>query len=130
MVRVCAPDGTIVVVDAYAPEDPAQADVYNQVERLRDPSHARALSLTELQGLFGQVGLPEPRTTLYELPVEVRDLLARAFPNQGDHAKIIEMFKESADNGRLGMPVRLDGQNIHVTYRAAIIVARCTHLTA
>jgi SAM-dependent methyltransferase len=124
MVRVCAPGGRIVVVDAYAPEDPMQADAYNQVERLRDPSHAWALSLTELKGLFGRVGIPEPQTTLYELPVEVQDLLARAFPNPGDHVKIIEIFEDSAKNGRLGIPVRRDGDKIHVTYRAAILVSR------
>ena len=130
MVRVCAPDGMVVVVDAYAPEDPAQADAYNHVERLRDPSHARALSLPELKGLFEQVGLPKPRTTLYELPVEVRDLLARAFPDPGNHTKILgEIFKESAENGQLGIPVHLDGPNIHVTYQAAILGARCAHLT-
>jgi ubiquinone/menaquinone biosynthesis C-methylase UbiE len=42
MACVCVPDGRIVVVDAYAPEDPAQAYAYNRVERLRDPSHTRA----------------------------------------------------------------------------------------
>ena len=81
MVRVCAPGGRIVVVDAYAPEDPAQAAAYHRVETLRDPSHARALSLTELRELFPRAGLSKPEVTLYELPVELQELLARAFPN-------------------------------------------------
>jgi hypothetical protein len=114
-----------VVVDAYAPEDTALAYTYNRVERLRDPSHARALSLTELKGLFGRLGLPEPQITLCELPVEVKDLLARAFPNPG-HAKIIDKFKESASSDRLGIPVRLDGDEVHVTCRAAILVSQRT----
>jgi hypothetical protein len=33
------------------------------------------------------------------------------------------MFRNSAKNGRLGIPVRLDGDKIHVTYRAAILVS-------
>jgi SAM-dependent methyltransferase len=123
MVRVCAPGGRIVVVDAYAPADAAQAAAYNEVERLRDPSHARSLSLAELKGLFGRVGLPEPRTTLYELTVEVRELLARAFPDPGDDIKIVEAFRASAEDGRLGIAVGVDGDEIHVTYRAAILVA-------
>ena len=61
MVRVCAPGGRIVVVDAYAPEDPAQAAAYHRVETLRDPSHARALSLTELRELFPRAGLSNQR---------------------------------------------------------------------
>jgi SAM-dependent methyltransferase len=123
MVRVCAPGGRIVVVDAYAPEDMAKAAAYNEVERWRDPSHARALGLTELQGLFGRVGLPEPHITLYDLPVEVRDLLARAFPDPGDEIKIVEAFRASAGDGRLGIAVGVDSDKIHVTYRAAILVA-------
>jgi SAM-dependent methyltransferase len=123
MVRACAPGGRVVVVDAYAPEDPAKAAAYNEVERLRDPSHARSLSLAELKGLFGRVGLPEPRTTLYELPVEVQDLLARAFPDPGDDVKIVEALRASAADGRLGIAVRVDGDKIHVSYRAAILVA-------
>src|SRR5215471_6561096 len=63
MVRVCAPGGRIAVVDDYASEDPAKAATFNRLEKLRDPSHSRALSLTELRGLFATVGLPEPEAT-------------------------------------------------------------------
>ena len=66
------------------------------------------------------------RSKLYELPVEVKDLLARAFPNPGDHAKIIDKFREVASSDRLGIPVRLDGDEVHVTYRAAILVSQRT----
>jgi SAM-dependent methyltransferase len=123
MVRVCAPGGRIAVVDAYAPDDPAKAAAYNEVERWRDPSHKRSLSLAQLKALFGRVGLPEPRTTLYELPVEVQELLARAFPDPGDDLKIVAAFRASAKDGRLGIPVRVDGDRIHVTYRVAILIA-------
>jgi len=123
MVRVCAAKGRIVVVDAYAPEDPDQAAEFNRIERLRDPSHVSSLSLPALKDLFDRVGLPEPRVTLYELQVEVRDLLARAFPNPGDEIEIVKTFRASAIDGRLGIPVHLDGDNVHVTYRAAILTA-------
>jgi len=124
MARVCAAKGRIVVVDAYAPEDYQQAAEFNRVERLRDPSHVRSLSLSALLDLFARVGLPEPRTTLYELRVEVRDLLARAFPNPGDEIEIVKTFRASAADGRLGIPVHLDGDNVHVTYRAAILTTQ------
>jgi len=126
MARVCAAKGRIVVVDAYASEDPDQAAEFNRIERLRDPSHVCSLSLAALKDLFAQVELPGPRITLYELRVEVRDLLARAFPNPGDEIEIIKALRASAMDGRLGIPVHLDGDNIHVTYRAAILTARPT----
>jgi ubiquinone/menaquinone biosynthesis C-methylase UbiE len=123
MVRVCAPEGRIVVVDDYASEDPAKAAVFNQLEKLRDPSHSRCLSLTELKGLFGTAGLPEPNATFYELRGDVPSLLARSFPNPGDDVKIIEMFKASAADNRLGVPVRFDAGNIYYAYPVAILAA-------
>ena len=49
MARVCAPGGRLVVVDMYASEDPAKAAEFNRLERLRDPSHMRSLTLAELE---------------------------------------------------------------------------------
>jgi SAM-dependent methyltransferase len=123
MVRVCAPGGRIVVVDDYASEDPAKAAAFNRLEKLRDPSHSRCLTLTELQGLFGAAGLPEPDATFYELRGDVPSLLARSFPNPGDDVKIIEMFKASAVDDRLGVPVRLDNNEIFYAYPVAILAA-------
>src|SRR5262249_15801402 len=42
MVRVCIPGGRIVVIDAYASEDPGKAAAFHRVELLRDPSHTLA----------------------------------------------------------------------------------------
>jgi SAM-dependent methyltransferase len=123
MVRVCAPGGRIVVVDDYASENPAKAAAFNRLEKLRDPSHARCLTLTELKSLFGAVGLPEPQATFYELRGDVAGLLARSFPNLGDEVEIIEMFRASAADDRLGVPVRLDGDKIHYAYPVAILAA-------
>jgi SAM-dependent methyltransferase len=123
MVRVCAPGGRVVVVDDYASEDPRKAAEFNKLEKFRDPSHSRCLTLTELKGLFGKVGLPEPDATFYELSGDVPGLLARSFPNPGDDVKIIEMFKASAADDRLGVPVRLDGDEIHYAYPVAILAA-------
>jgi SAM-dependent methyltransferase len=123
MVRVCAPRGRIVVVDDYASEEPAKAAEFNRLEKLRDPSHVRALTLSELKGLFGTVGLPEPDATFYELRGEVQCLLGRSFPNPGDDLKIIEMFKSSAADDRLGVPVRIEEANIYYAYPVAILAA-------
>jgi ubiquinone/menaquinone biosynthesis C-methylase UbiE len=124
MVRVCAPGGRVVVVDMYASENPAKAAEWNRAEKLRDPSHVRCLTLTELKALFGAVGLPAPEAGFYELRDEVRNLLRRSFPNPGDDVKIIEMFSASAEDDRLGIPVRREGDRINYAYPIAILSAR------
>lgn len=123
MVRVCAPGGRVVVVDMYASDDATKAAEWNRAEKLRDPSHVRCLTLAELTGLFGAAGMPEPRASYYELRDEIRNLLARSFPNPGDDAKIIEMFAASAEDDRLGIPVRREGERIEYAYKVAILVA-------
>ena len=123
MVRVCAPGGRVVVIDMYASDDPAKAAEWNRAEKLRDPSHVRCLTLPELKGLFGAAGLPEPRASFYELRDEIRNLLARSFPNPGDDVKIIEMFAASAEDDRLGIPVRREGERIDYAYPIAILAA-------
>src|SRR5439155_15922803 len=123
MVRVCAPGGRVVVVDTCASPDPAKAAEFNRLEKLRDPSHARALSLAELKGLYRVAGLAEPRESFSELRDTVTNLLARSFPNPGDDKKIIDLFAASIDDDRLGIPVRRAGDNLEYAYPVAILAA-------
>ncbi|MEJ0018108.1 MAG: methyltransferase domain-containing protein [Acetobacteraceae bacterium] len=123
MMRVCRPGGRVVVVDMYASDDPAKAAEWNRAEKLRDPSHVRCLTLPELKGLFGRVGLPAPSAGFYELRDEIRNLLARSFPNPGDDVTIIAMFAASAEDDRLGLPVQRDGERINYAYPVAILSA-------
>ena len=123
MVRVCAPGGRVVVVDMYASDDPAKAVEWNRLEKLRDPSHVRCLTLPELKGLFGAAGIGAPRASFYELRDEVRNLLKRSFPNPGDDVKIIAMFAASAEEDRMGIPVQRDGDRLNYAYPIAILAA-------
>jgi SAM-dependent methyltransferase len=123
MVRVCAPGGRIVVADSCPSEDQAKAAAFNRLELLRDPSHTRALPLSEMKAVFAAAGLGEPRVQFSELRDVVSNLLARSYPNPGDDKKIIAMFRASAADDSLGIPVRLDGEAIHYAYPVAICAA-------
>jgi SAM-dependent methyltransferase len=126
MVRVCAPGGRIVVVDTCAAPDPAKAARFNQLEKLRDPSHVRALPLTELLDLFRAAGLGEPKLTRSELRDTVENLLARSFPNPGNASFIEAMFAAAAADDSLGIPVRRIGDRLEYAYPVAILAAtRC-----
>jgi ubiquinone/menaquinone biosynthesis C-methylase UbiE len=58
MVRVCKPGGRVAVMDMVASNDPEKADRFNRMEKLRDPSHAAALTLSALVQTFQDAGLP------------------------------------------------------------------------
>ena len=123
MMRACRAGGRVVVVDMYASEDTAKAAEWNRLERLRDPSHVRALSLTELTGLFLAVGLPKPEQRFYELRGEVGALLARSFPLPGDAEKIEALFAAQTERDSMGIEVQRVGKALHYAYRVAILAA-------
>ena len=123
MVRVCAPGGTVMVVDVQASADPAKAAEFNRMEKLRDPSHVRAMPAAELRRLFAGAGLPPPRKTAYELRDELENLLGRSFPNPGDDDKIRALFAASEQDDRLGIPIRRDNGRIHYAYPVSVLAS-------
>ena len=123
MARVCRPGGRVVVMDLLASADATKAAAMNRMEILRDPSHVRALPLTELEGLFGTCGLPAPRCTFWRLEVDVEGVLARSFPNPGDADRIRRIFEEAVADDALGLDVRRDGARIRFAYPVAILAA-------
>ena len=123
MVRVCAPGGRVLVADMHTSTDSVKGAEFNRMELLRDPSHVRALPAAELEALFPAAGLPEAKITFYELRDELENLLRRSFPNPGDGAKIREIFRTSARDDRLGIPVRIEDAEVHYAYPVAVLAA-------
>ena len=94
MKRVCMPKGRVVVIDATPTSD--RVDMYNYVEKLRDPSHVKALTFAELQKMFKEIGLTIINTDSYGVEMELERLLQSSFPNPGDRDKIrcsLKMYK-------------------------------------
>ena len=121
MRRVCRGGGRVVVADS-APEL-GKADAFNRMERLRDPSHVRALSPEELVELFAAAGLPEPLLHRDLLPYELESLLARSFPKDGDADRIRQLFDESLQSDCLGVTaIREDGK-IRFSFPTAIVAS-------
>ena len=120
MRRVCRVGGRIVVADS-APAR-GQAEAFNAVERLRDPSHVRAMPVEELREMFVSAGLSEPRVESYRLEGELEDLLRRSFPNEGDADRIREIFERSIDDDGLDMTTRRKDGKIYYGFPVAILV--------
>jgi len=122
MKRACKPGGRIVVAD-MAPQA-AKADALNAEERLRDPSHVRALPVHELRGLFEQAGLATPTVTSYRLEGELEDLLARSFPNEGDADRLRKIFADSIATDALDLNTRQENGKIYYGFPVAVLVSR------
>ena len=77
MARVCRRGGTVLVEDIFASEHPERAAYQDKWEILRDPSHVRTLSLSELLHIFRDAGLEtDAVSTADDLTPEVERWLA------------------------------------------------------
>jgi len=123
MRRVCRPGGRVVVCDLLASDDPEKAAAFHRIEMLRDPSHVRALTLAELEGLFAAQGIAAPAHTYYRLPFELEGLLERSFPRPEDVATIRAAYTAAVDGDTLGLGTHRKGDEIRSAYPVAILSA-------
>jgi len=121
MRRVCAPGGRVVVVDSAPAAD--KADAFNRMERLRDPSHVRAMPIEEHRALYAKAALPVSREAWYRLEGDLEGLLTRSFPHPGDGEKIRRLFEASLADDSLGIQTRREDGRIYFGYPIAILVA-------
>lgn len=121
MRRVCCPGGKVVVVDS-APVS-AKADAFNAVEKLRDPSHTRAMPVEELRALFAEAELGKPKIDTCRLEGDLDDLLNRSFPNPGDDERIRTIFKNSLAGDSLDLATCMKNGKLHYGFPVAILVS-------
>ena len=117
MVRVCRPGGRIVVRDMTPA--PGKVTAYDAMERLRDPSHAHALTTAELSALGAGLAVSEPgltSTVTADLPLDA--ILATSFPESVTIEDIRARFREDALSGedQLGFSARIIDGAIWVSY--------------
>jgi SAM-dependent methyltransferase len=128
MIRVCAPGGRVAVVDVFT-RSPEQAEAFNRMEKLRDPSHVRALSREELTGLLGAMGLHNIRGQLYKHGFDLEAVLQGSFPNPGDAERVRQLFEDDLGRDRLGLGAHHRDGRIHFAYPIVILVGHKPSLT-
>jgi ubiquinone/menaquinone biosynthesis C-methylase UbiE len=121
MVRVCQPGGRVAVIDVFT-RSPEQAGAYNRVEKLRDPSHVRALPLEELTELCHDAGLRNVRTAFFKLEMALETLLAASFPNTSDADRIRQTFADDVGVDRLGVGAHRRDGAVHFAFPIAVLV--------
>jgi len=122
MVRVCMPGGRIVLIDSAPPPDKSEA--FNEIERMRDPSHTSAFTKDEIVREMNGCGLAVEKLHLYAWEVSAESLLARSFPDDGDRMRIFSIYENDVGVDRLAMNARdVDGV-LHVTFPTLIAVGR------
>lgn len=124
MARVCRPQGTVAVEDLVSSEHRARGDYHNRFERLRDPSHTRALAPTELLGLLRAAGLELERLYSGELVQNLEHWLANSQTPPERAAEVRALIERDAREDLSGTRPYLENGQWFFRQPTLAIVAR------
>jgi ubiquinone/menaquinone biosynthesis C-methylase UbiE len=122
--RVCRSSGYVVVEDLVVSEHSERAAFQNQVERLRDPSHVRALPISELLQLVAEAGLDAELVETNELLRNVDEWLKIAKTPENRATEVREMVREDAKEDLSGMQPFMRNDSLQFIHRTVAVVAR------
>jgi ubiquinone/menaquinone biosynthesis C-methylase UbiE len=122
MARVCRPNGTVAVADLVVSEHPDRDNYQNRFEKLRDPSHVRALSLSDLIELFTETGLEVYDVNTDVLVPEVEQWLSNAQTPESRATEARKMIKRDAREDLSGTRPFWQNDNLYFIQRTAIVV--------
>lgn len=122
MVRVCTHGGRISVTDLTP--DPAKIEAFDEIEKLRDPSHVHTLASEHLRNLGRVAGLNELTSWQASAVLPLEAVLATSFPLPGDLDRLRSLYREDADSGadRFGMSAREEHGQIMLAYPMTTVV--------
>ena len=120
MTRVCRPGGRVAVADVTPDADKAQA--YDELEKLRDPSHTQVVPVERLQELGKQQNLELRKLTSYRLEVGLEDLLAASFPPAGNAERIRRKIRTDVGSNRLSANARWEGDRLILGIPISVLV--------
>ena len=126
MIRVTKPEGGLLILDPLAPESDAKFELYNHIERLRDPSHTSSLRLTSFLSMFEEHGLEVFRQSLRRRPRSFNQWMQRAglLPGKKRYAETRRQMEESIPGDKAGFSARADGDDIQIVHNEGMFLAR------
>ena len=119
--RVMIPGGVFALVDNVSPDDADVSAAYNVFEKLRDPSHGRALSLKEWCALIDAAGLELTSAEVMDQDIGFEAWVARMRCTDETVARLKDML--DAEPLRTLLCPRQTGEGLTFTLREAIILA-------
>ncbi len=119
MIRVCRAGGRILVADVSQPIEKVEG--YDEIERLRDPSHVHALSRAEFAGLFSGTGLRDVEFAEYKVEMTLEQQLGASFPVPGGADRIRKILRADVGVDRCGVAAHWVDADLY--YAVPIVIA-------
>jgi ubiquinone/menaquinone biosynthesis C-methylase UbiE len=121
--RVLRPGGVFGLVDNIAPDDPEAAAQHNDLERLRDPSHARCLSEKEWLDLIAAAGLTVRHKEILSKDIELEGWAGRMQASPEAMEKLRAILRNAAGGLRAFLQPKERADNIDFVLMESLIVA-------
>lgn len=122
MIRVAKPQGKVAIFDVFT-SSATQSDVYDKVEKLKDPSHVRTLPLTELQAMVLRAGLINSKAEFYRIELNLEENLKASFPKEkGDIDKVRQAVIADIGKDKIGMGAFRKGNDAYLNFPIVAIV--------
>lgn len=123
MARVCNYGGSVAIEDVVASEQGIRARYHNRIERLRDRSHQRLLSLSELVSLLGQAGLLVRRVEMQESVREYNEWVGVTRPPVRRSEHIRRLLQGSVEQDLSGLAVQSEDDTFLFVQQVAWVLA-------
>jgi ubiquinone/menaquinone biosynthesis C-methylase UbiE len=126
MMRVTKPQGRLLILDPLAPESDSKFELFNQIERLRDPSHTLSLRLTTFLSMFEEHELGVLRQSVRRRQRSFNQWMRRAGlePGQKRYIETRKRLEESMPGDKAGFSARVDGDDIQIVHNEGMFLAR------
>src|SRR3972149_167978 len=105
MERVCKEK--IVIVDGVSSEDYEKSQFHNRIEKIRDPSHVRIYSLSEIKTMLDNIGATVFDLTHWDIPQDFEEWIRRAGADKTKMEEIEGLMRRSIDGNATGLRAKI-----------------------
>jgi ubiquinone/menaquinone biosynthesis C-methylase UbiE len=122
MIRVCKPNGTIMVVDVILAAK--KVNNYDQMEKLRDSSHVGALTNEKFDTLFQTQKLKECNKFYYEMSIELETQLKASYLSDNEKEEFRLMIAQDVGKNNLGVNVNSIEGKFYLNYPICVYAGK------
>jgi len=114
LTRVTRLGGCVILVDVSPPE--AKRGAYDAFEKMRDPSHTRALTGREIRELGRGWAMGDPEVRHFGLPMNAEALVQSSFPEACSREELLASLEADCRRDEIGLGACREEGTLYVTF--------------